>query len=320
MSLPLDQQQLIAGVEELERRLRQSPSLNGEGTGGAEAPVAPEPGIGFPEINVSDRHQFNDQGATGVYYDDYPDDPTRRRRLILAASGVIVLLFVGAMGVALTFLNAPANSPNATAPDREAKAVSPSPDVASAPEAQSLTPVTAETAPPPVEAAKDSRQAPPATARLGDQGTAPSSTHFSTQPQPAAAPAPVAADVATVTIMPDGSLAPADAISKDSTFARLATPGVAGSTPGAPVAQPDVAAPPATSSDLSSQNPQGQKAPKKKVAKRAAKPNVAKTETASPAEQAPAHAAAPAGDGFLQGAQRAFGSVTGAVKKLVGSD
>ncbi len=318
MGLPLDQEQLIASLEELEKRLRQSTAA-GEAAVADKGPrldPAPPP-YAYPQPDfAAQREPSFEVGAPAEFQAEEHDN---RRRLLLAFSALIMVVFVGALGATLAYWTTPSPGPVAASPEPASAHV----DAASDP-VEAAAPAGEQTAPAANAAPVESAPAAPAAASIPAAQV--SAAHMDA-PSPAAPPAPQPAtpqQVQTVTILPDGTLAPKDSSRQpDPAFAPPAysNPSGGNSSQGSAQTAPNP-------SEAAKPNATGQnsaaKIAKKKAAKAAAKTAAPKKQAAAtadrPAEPAPSPTPAPAGDGFLQGAQRALGSVTGAVKKLVGGE
>lgn len=320
MGLPLDQEKLIAGLEELEKRLRQSKASSDAALDRAPPSSLAPPTQDHAELRLGEDQSFSaDERAT--YYPDYElEERANSRRLLLAISGLVLVIFVGALGVTLAYWTAPSSEPLAAdvrpSPKEAAPVAAPPASAQTAPgdDANSLAaraaqPAVATPAPPPAaQPAPSAEAAPPAP-----------STGAANVPAQQAAPVEQAApppEVRTVTILPDGSLAPASAGQE-----TALPPPVPAGGPSSPVAgQAEQPASAAVKPDTTGQTALAAKAAKKRAAARAAKKSAAKAELAPPADLTPHPAPPAANDGILQGAQRAFGSVTGAVRQLVGGE
>ncbi len=314
MGLPLDQEKLIAGLEELEKRLRQSKASSDAAIERASPSSIAPPTYDCSALDAGENH--SDQRATA--FPDYElEERAHSRRLLLAISGLVLVIFVGALGVTLAYWTTPSSEPLAadakpSVKDATPVAVAPVPAQA-ARGLDANSPAVATPTSPPAQDAQPAQSAnvvapPPAPANVPAQQVAPI--------EPAAPPP----GVRTVTILPDGSLAPAAAGHETA----LPPPLPAGGPSPAATGQTDQPAAAAVKPDAAGQTAQAAKAAKKRAAARAAKKSAAKAESAPPADK-PAdltqHAPPPAAnDGILQGAQRALGSVTGAVRKLVGGE
>jgi hypothetical protein len=332
MGLPLDQEKLIASLEELEKRLRQSHAVD-------DAPAAPEPprlvDVAPPPYAyrqappAPEREPPQDFSPRRDSRDSF-DEGEDRRRLILALSALVMVLFVGALGATLAYWPAPSVAPVAEAPESEPAPVAAAPADA-VPQGEDAAPPALAEAPPsepapaaPPEAAPARAAAAPApAARASLERPAAIEKEAPAAAAPSAQPAPE--QVETVTILPDGSLAPKGS-TRTQDSASFTPPAYPTQQQPQGLSQTESGAPKQMTPEQ--QKAQAAKIAKKKAAAKAKAAAAAKAQAAAAAtaEQPPAPAPAPAqqaqpADGnILQGAQRALGSVGGAVKKLIGGE
>jgi hypothetical protein len=322
MGLPLDQEKLIAGLEELEKRLRQSKASSDAAVERASPSSIAPPTYDHAELHAGEDWSFPADEQAALYPDYELEERANSRCLLLAISGLVLVIFVGALGVTLAYWTTPSSEPltadvRPSVKDPTPVAVAPAPAEAVRREDVGSPPAVAA----PQAAAAPPASSPPAPAAqpMPSANVAPptGTANVPAQQAPPVEPAAPPPEIRTVTILPDGSLAPAAAGQNPA----LPPPAPAGTPPSSAAGQTDSPASSAVKPDTTGQNAQAAKAAKKRAAARAAKKSAAKAESAAaPADPTPHAAPPPANDGILQGAQRALGSVTGAVRKLVGGE
>jgi hypothetical protein len=311
MAKLFDQQQLSAGVQEFEDHLLRARASDWTVDCQLAKPVKAAPAAGSRRTSAPQRVQPRPVGA--------PVEKVKSRRLLLGLSALALIVFVAATAATLSDWRAPSFTADSAGNERDAQAPSPS-------------------------------QVGGAAQPGGSAGAAALSKATPV------APAPAPSEVYMATIRPDGSLAP-DTTPRgtytpptDATPPATVAPPVTVRVPASDLttAPPTTTGQPAsahtvvTTFEAAGQNPPVAKPAKKRavthaansVAKLpAAKPNAppiapstaAKPEVVSPAAAKPAVTSTPpapvaAEDGIFEGAQQAVGSITGAVKKLVGAD
>jgi len=314
MTKLLDQQQLSEGVRAFEEHLRRASAPDWTVDRQSAKPVNAQPArtvAGDRKAAVAGRGKPPIGHSSGKL---------TSRSLLLALGALVLTVFVGAMVATLPDWSALFAEKDSAAFEPETQVIAPA-------RQQAITPAQENDAAQPVGSASS---AAPSKAPLDGL---------------AAAPAPATSEVYVSTIRPDGSLAPDTTPHVDLVAPADPTPQAAAAPP-PPVSVPAPApnsttAPPPTAEQIgpapavatttdapSEKSPPAAKPAKKRTATRpanpAAKPIAGKSvapSAAKPADDArqPAPAAADV-DGIFQSAQRAVGSLTGTVKKLVGAD
>ncbi len=325
MTKLFDQQQLSDGVREFEQHLRRASAPDWTVDRQSAKPVNAQPARAV----VGDRREaIPGRGKPPM---GRSSGKLTSRSLLLALGALVLTVFVGAMVATLPDWSALFAEKDSAAFEPETQAITPAREQAIAPALeQAIAPALENDAAQPVGSA--------------------SSAAPSKAPLDGLAAAPATSEVYVSTIRPDGSLAPDTTPHVDLVAPADPTPQAAAAPPppvsvpapaAAPAADSTTAPPPtaeqtggaapavATTTDAPGEkNPPAAKPAKKRTATHAAnpaaKPTAAKpgaTAAAKPADDArqPAPAAADV-DGIFQSAQRAVGSLTGAVKKLVGAD
>jgi hypothetical protein len=304
MAKLFDQRQLSAGVREFEDHLLRARASNWTVDCQLAKPLKAEPAAASRKTSAPQRVQPQSVGSLF--------EKVKSRRLLLGLSALALIVFVAAMAATLSGWRAPSFTADSAGNERDAQ-TSPS-QVGGAAQPEGSAGAAALSKATPVGLASAPSEVYMATIRP-DGSLAPDTTPHATYTPPTDATPP-----ATVRVpAPDLTTAPP-------------------TTTGQPASAHTVA----TTSEAAGQNPPVAKPAKKRavthaansVAKLpAAKPNApptapstaAKPEVVSPAAAKPAVTSTPpapfaAEDGIFEGAQRAVGSLTGAVKKLVGAD
>ena len=326
MAKLFDQQQLSAGVQEFEEHLRRVRARDWTVDCELAKPVNDPPAPARRE-GVRRAAARNARVAAPGKGKAQPVglevETLNSRRLILALAALVLVTFAGAMSLALTDGGAPAEEANASAIESD-------PPSAVPPTSQATQPETHAVVSAPAAATSETYVA---TIRP-DGSLAPDTTpHATVAPRavatpPAAAPTPDAiASIITSGAQSDpapsapaeasapGENPPAAKPAKKRTGAQAAklasaNPAAADGDPAATAANPaDPVHPAAAAKPV---------APKPAAAKPvAAKPRAASVSAANKADSAPV---ADDGGGIFEGARQAVGSLTGAVKKLVGAE
>ncbi len=323
MAKLFDQQQLSAGVQEFEEHLRRVRARDWTVDCELAKPVNDPPAPARRE-GVRRAAARNARVAAPGKGKAQPVglevETLNSRRLILALAALVLVTFAGAMSLALTDGGAPAEEANASAIESD-------PPSAVPPTSQATQPETHAVVSAPAAATSETYVA---TIRP-DGSLAPDTTpHATVATPPAAAPAPTPDAIASIitsgTHSEPAPSAPAEASApgenppaakpaKKRTGAQAAklasaNPAAADGDPAATAANPaDPVHPAAAAKPV---------APKPAAAKPvAAKPRAASVSAANKADSAPV---ADDGGGIFEGARQAVGSLTGAVKKLVGAE
>jgi hypothetical protein len=270
MSAPLDQRQLTASLQEFEKHLLRLHIAN-QAYAGAQAAEPQQ------ALNATDIRELYEACETETPPASFPDERAKSRNLLLSVAALIVTSSLGVACLAFAFWSESSVSADKATLKSEAQAVVAPPPVQSA----AVQPVEAASAP--------AQQA--QTAEVA--------------PEPAL---PEPKKVQTVSILPDGSLAPANAAPP------APAPSTAVKTPPPAQAEPPASAP----AKIDGARLDGKAGKKPASAHSAKTPSARARVPASAAAETPAQSyAPPEGEGIFQSAQKAVGSFTGAVKKLV---
>jgi len=323
MAKLFDQQQLSAGVQEFEEHLRRVRARDWTVDCQLAKPRNDPPP---PPRREGGRKAVarNAKGAASAKGKAQPAELSmetlQSRRLILALAAFVLVTFAGAMSLALTDGAAPTAEENVSAIDTVAPSATP-------PTSQATQAKT-----PPAVSAPASAPAETYVATIRPDGSlAPDTTpHATVTTPPAAVPAPSPDAISDVLKSGEPSepapFVPVDANApgqnpaaakpaKKRTVAHAAN--LASVNPAA--ADGDPAASAANSGDSGHPAAAAAKPVAPKAA--AAKPRAASVAAAKKIDDAPHHApVAGDGGGIFEGAEQAVGSLTGAVKKLVGAD
>jgi hypothetical protein len=323
MAKLFDQQQLSAGVQEFEEHLRRVRARDWTVDCELAKPVNDPPAPARRE-GVRRAAARNARVAAPGKGKAQPVglevETLNSRRLILALAALVLVTFAGAMSLALTDGGAPAEEANASAIESD-------PPSAVPPTSQATQPETHAVVSAPAAATSETYVA---TIRPDGSLAPDTPPHATVATPPAAAPAPTPDAIASIITSGPHSepapSAPAEASApgenppaakpaKKRTGAQAAklasaNPAAADGDPAATAANPaDPVHPAAAAKPV---------APKPAAAKPvAAKPRAASVAAANKADSAPV---ADDGGGIFEGARQAVGSLTGAVKKLVGAE